>query len=164
MARIKKIVVFSSIILIVGWISFQIYYFFTFGFGAGSYPHAQVYHFKASEGEVIAAIRELQKENILHKPPGIVNNISVRDTTSQYTDYWRYTNFYYQDSKEVVHAWTRPNDSTSTTFAFYGIDNKIVNQDYWYVTNVFKLRKFRKEIFEPLQNKIAEMETNRISN
>jgi len=158
MARPKKhLIIILIVVLIVGWIGFQIYDFLKFGFGAGSYPHAEVYHLHASEGEVIAAIRELQKENKLHKPPGVANTISMRDSTSPYPDYWRFTNFYFRDSKEVVQAWTRPDDSTSTTFAFYGIDYKVINQDLWYIPNALKIRRFRKEIFEPLEAKVADM-------
>jgi hypothetical protein len=151
----KRLIISSILILIVAWVGFQIYDFLKFGFGAGSYPHAEVYHLNASEGEVIAAIRELEKENKLYKPPGVDDNISVRDT-SNHQDYWRFTNFYFRDSKEVVQAWTRPDDSTSTTFAFYGVDYKVINQDLWYIPNALKIRKFRKEIFEPLEARLAE--------
>lgn len=156
MARPKKrLIIISIVAIIVAWMGFQIYDFLKFGFGAGSFPHAEVYNLNASEGDVIAAIRELEKENKLHKPPGVEDNISVRDT-SNHRDYWRFTNFYFRDSKEVVQAWTRPDDSTSTTFAFYGVDYKVINQDLWYIPNALKIRRFRKEIFEPLEAKLAE--------
>jgi len=153
----KRLIIGFVIIILVGWIIFKVYRAVAIGFGAGSYPYAETYVLPASEGEVIAAIRELQKEHRLQKPPDVVDNISVRDTTSSYPDYWRLVDFYYRDSDEVVHAWTRPNDSTSTTFAFYGIDDKVINQDYWYINNILKLRKFRKEIFEPLQAQVIKM-------
>jgi hypothetical protein len=152
----KRLLIAGILILFVTWLSFKVYKFLTGGFGAGSYPYAETYMLPASEGEIIAAIRELQKDHLLQKPPGIVDNISVRDTGSSYPDYWRLIDFYYLDSNQVIHTWTRPNDSTSTTFAFYGIDDKVINQDYWYLSNKLKLRKFRKEIFEPLEAKVEE--------
>lgn len=150
------------ILLLVSWCGFKVYRFFTLGFGAGSYPHAETFTINASEGEVIAAIRALQKEGRFSKPPRQNNNISVRDTAASYPDYWRYVQLYYPDTRETVYTWTRPHDSTATTFAFYQLNHKVINQDFWYITNTLEKRKFRKRIFEPLETKVAEMKRKNI--
>lgn len=152
-----------GIFLLLFWAGFNVYRFFTGDwFGAGSYPYAETFHLNASEGEVIAVIRTLQKEGCLHTPPGKTNNISVRDTTAPYPDFWRHIRLYYPDTNEQVYTWTRPFDSTSTTFAFYQLNDKVINQDFWYITNAIEKRKFRKRVFEPLEAKVAEMKRKNI--
>jgi len=122
---------------------------------AGSYPFVEYWNIKAIEGEVIDAIKELNKTNLNFQPP---NNefISKRDTgyiwtsdemreylekfktdsltplpeksyDNYYHDYWLYVDLYYPDTKEIVHTWTRPDfDTTLTTFAFVSL-SKIDN-------------------------------------
>ena len=124
-------------------------------FGAGSYPYAETWIINASEGEVVAAIIELKKENPSLQPPGEEEFISVRDTAS-HSDYWRHANFYYVDTKEVAHAWTRPHDSTLTSFALVSISDKVVNQDFWYLKNKLEIRKFEKQVVDKIKDKIAE--------
>ncbi|MCK8143417.1 hypothetical protein MW871_16110 [Flavobacterium sp. I-SCBP12n] len=118
---------------------------------AGSYPFVEYWEIKASEREVLDAIRELSKINPNFKAPNNIEFISKRDTCyiwtsdemkeyveklkldsllplpkksyeNYYDDYWVYVNLYYPETKEIVHTWTRPaNDTTFTTFAFVSL-------------------------------------------
>ena len=120
---------------------------------AGSYPFVEYWDIKASEQDVINAIKELNKTNSNFQPPNNVEFISKRDTgyiwtsfemknyleklktdsltplpeknyDNYYHDYWQYVNLYYPDTKEIVHTWTRPDfDTTVTTFAFVSLSN-----------------------------------------
>ena len=129
---------------------------------AGSYPFVEYWEIKASEREIIDAIKVLNKTNPNFQLPNSVEFISKRDTgyiwtsnemkeylekiktdsltplpeknyNNYYHDYWLYVNLYYPDTKEIVRTWTRPNFDTSvTTFAFVSL-SKIEN------TNDFKL-------------------------
>lgn len=112
-----------------------------------------IWDIKASESEIIEAIKELSKTNPNFQPPSNVEFISKRDTgynwntyemieyleklktdsltpmpekdyDNCYHDYWLYVNLYYPDAKEIVHTWTRPNfDTTVTTFAFVSLSS-----------------------------------------
>ena len=106
---------------------------------------------KASEREVIDAIKEITKENPNLIPPNETEFISKRDTgyiwtsyemqeylkklktdsltplpeknyNNYYHDYWLFVDLYYSDTKEIVRTWTRPDfDTTVTTFAFVSL-------------------------------------------
>ena len=123
---------------------------------AGSYPFVEYWDIQASEGEVIDAIKELNKIDASFQPPSNIEFISKRDTgynwnsyemteyvkkhnidtltplpeksyENTFNDYWLYVNLYYPDTKEIVHTWTRPNSDISvTTFAFVSL-SKIDN-------------------------------------
>ena len=123
---------------------------------AGSYPFVESWEIKASEREVIDAIKGLNKVNANFNPPGNIEFISKRDTgynwtslemqaytkkfnldsltalpekndDNYYHDYWLYVTLYYPDTKEIVNTFTRPGlDTTITTFAFESL-NKIDN-------------------------------------
>ncbi len=120
---------------------------------AGSYPFVEYWDIKASESEVIDAIKELNRTNPNFQPPNNVEFISKRDTgyiwtsyemkeyleklktdsltplpeknyDNYYHDYWLYVDLYYPDTKEIVHTWTRPDFDTSvTTFAFVSLSS-----------------------------------------
>jgi len=120
---------------------------------AGSYACVETWTLNAKESEVIAAIKELKKENPSLQPPDQTELTFKRDTgynwntcvmieykkklktdsttplpehnyQNSYTDYWLYIDFYYPDTKEIVYTWTRPDfDSSMTTFAFVGISS-----------------------------------------
>ncbi len=79
--------------------------------------------------------------------------------------FWFNINFYYSDTKEVVYTWTRPDveDSSITTFALVGFsklndstDYRLINRDFWYVANKIQIHKFKKEILQPILDKIEE--------
>ena len=118
---------------------------------AGSYPFVEYWDIKASEREVIDAIKEITKENPNLIPPNETEFISKRDTgyiwtsyemqeylkklktdsltplpeknyNNYYHDYWLFVDLYYSDTKEIVRTWTRPDfDTTVTTFAFVSL-------------------------------------------
>lgn len=133
---------------------------------AGSYPFAETWHIEAPEDEVIAAILDVKAEDPLLQPPGLEELVSVRDTTSS-TDYWRHVRFYYTDTEEIVHTWTRPEDDYSTTFALVSFSKpgtyhyEYINSDYWYVANKLRIRKFEKKIVQRIKDKIAERKTKK---
>jgi hypothetical protein len=158
---------------------------------AGSYPFVEHWDINAPEAEVIEAIKELKKEDPSLQPPNQIELTSKRDTGydwntiemieykeklsndsltplpehnygNTYKDYWLYVDFYYADTKQVVHTWTRPDfDSTVTTFAFVSIssldnpqDSKLINKDFWYITNKRQINKFKRLIFDKIKAKI----------
>jgi hypothetical protein len=160
---------------------------------AGSYPYVEYWHINAPETEVIEAIKELKKEDPSLQPPNQTELTSKRDTGynwntiemieynekllkdsstplpehnygNTYTDYWLYVDFYYADTKQVVHTWTRPDfDSTITTFAFVSIssfdnpqDSKLVNKDFWYIENKRQINKFKRLIVDRIKAKIEK--------
>ena len=77
-------------------------------------------------------------------------------------EYWYYINFYYADTKEIVRTWTRPSDGESiTTFAFVGLshtndstDFRLINGDFWYLSNKKEINKFKKIIVDKIKAKI----------
>jgi hypothetical protein len=84
---------------------------------------------------------------------------------NSFTDYWQFVNFYYSDTKEVVYAWTRPDvmDSTITTLALVGFskindstDYRLINRDFWYLSNKKQINKFKKTILQPIIEQIEE--------
>jgi hypothetical protein len=159
---------------------------------AGSYPFVEYWEIRASEREVIEAIKEMKREHPDLQPPdqsvlvagrgeaahndtGKVNEIAayLKDTSKTSTDkgigsdmpdYWLYIDFFYNDTKQVVHTWTRPSeDSTSTTFAFVGLNTigypqgyKLINKDFWYLANKREINKFKKRILEKLEEQLEK--------
>lgn len=153
---------------------------------AGSYPYAQTWDFIAAEDEVLAAIKELKKENPSLQPPNQEEYPMTRDTgyiwnsdemieyvkklqtdsltplpeknyDNSYHDYWIFVDFYYPDTKEVLRTWTRPDFNPNiTTFALVSIDDRLINKDFWYLANKREIRKFRKNIVDKIQQKIDQ--------
>lgn len=144
------------------------------GFG-GSYPFVESWKIKASEREVLEAIKELKNEKL--KPKIIVKYIYQRDTgykwnsselvdyleklkidsltplpeqndQNSHTDYWLYINFYYTDTKEIVYTWTRPDveDSSITTLALVGFSKLNDSIDYRLINRDFWFVANRLEI------------------
>ncbi len=158
---------------------------------AGSYPFVERWEINGPEAEVIKVIKELKTEDPSLQPPNQTELTSKRDTGynwntiemieykekllkdsltplpehnygNTYTDYWLYVDFYFADSKQVVHTWTRPNfDSTRTTFAFVSIsslnnpqDSKLINKDFWFIANKRQINKFKRLIVDRIKAKI----------
>jgi len=125
---------------------------------AGSYPFVEYWVFDIPEAELIQVIKQMKLKNPKLQPPF--------DTalTGERHSYWFFTKFYYSDSKEVVHAWLRPDqDTTKTTLAFYSLtdsgnssEHKLINRDFWYLANKSEIRKFEKTIIEPLNAEIRK--------
>ena len=128
---------------------------------AGSYPFVEYWDIDASEREIIEAIKELNKTNPNFQLPSSVEFISTRDTNNA-EDYWLYVDLYYPDTKEIVHAWTRPRYGEAvTTFAFVSlskIDNprehKLINRDFWYVANKLQIGKFKSTFVDKIEEQI----------
>ena len=148
---------------------------------AGSYPYVESWDFKATEAEVIDAVKELKRENSNLQPPNQTEIVSKRDTgyiwestdmkiykeklkkdpltplpektyDNYYHDYWLFIDFYYTDTEEIVHTWTRPDlDAKVTTFAFVGLNDKLINRDYWFIANRKEIHKFKKTIVDKIQ-------------
>ena len=157
---------------------------------AGSYPYVEYWDIKATEAEVIDAIKELKNEDHSLQPLNQVEITTKRDTgyiwtsdekieykeklkkdsltplpeqnySNYYHDYWLFVDFYYADTKEVVHTWTRPEfDPNVTTFAFYSLSDenrhneRLINKDFWYWANKSQINKFKKAIVDRIQAKI----------
>ena len=158
---------------------------------AGSYPFVEYWDLKATESEVIDAIVELKKENPDLQPPNQKElffprkvdydwgtdemkkhlELSLKDSilelpplikSNSKSEYWLYINFYYSDTKEIVHTWTRPDfDTTITTFAFVSLNSinnptnhRLINRDFWYVANNTQIIKFKSTFVYKIQEKI----------
>ncbi len=209
MTNIKKRNTYNLALIAVGlffvWTSF-LWRLFSCGL-AGSYPCVESWDLKATEDEVINAIIELKKDNPSLQPPNQAELVSKRNVyydleseelkesalkylldslplppmtkTNTKSDYWLHIDFYYPDTKEIVHTWTRPKfDSTGTTFAFVGIssikletrpligrqpvntnnDNnfKEINRDYGYFANKVQIWKFKNNILNLVKHKIEQ--------
>ncbi len=128
---------------------------------AGSYPFVEYWDIKASEQEIIDAIKELNKTNLNFRPPNNVEFISTRDTSNE-QDYWLYIDLYYPDTKEIVHTWTRPDfDPSVTTFAFVSLsslnnptEHRLINSDFWYIANKRQINKFKRTFVDKIQEQI----------
>ena len=117
---------------------------------AGSYPFVESWNIAAKEEDVIKAIQELKDENPSLKP---------QSDTSFRSNYWYYENFYYSDTKQIVHTWTRPGRNEFTTdLAFISIsssdkneEDKLINKDFWYWDNRREINRFKTRIVEKLE-------------
>ncbi|HLU85068.1 MAG TPA: hypothetical protein VKZ45_06320 [Vicingaceae bacterium] len=159
---------------------------------AGSYPFVEYWDIKATESEVIKAIVDLKKEKPNLQPPNqneyffprkveydlespelkenamayLTDSIPFPPMTKSNTksDYWLFIDFYYADSKEIVHTWTRPDfDTTITTFAFVSLSNlnnrndyRLINRDFWYLENKKQIWKFERTFVNEIKEKIEE--------
>lgn len=158
---------------------------------AGSYPFVEYWDLKATETEVLDAIVALKTENQDLQPPNQKElfeprhvdydwgsaemikhlHLSLKDSTlslppmtktNTKSDYWLYIDFYYADTREIIHTWTRPDfDTTVTTFAFVSlgkIDNpsykRLINRDFWYLANTKQISKFKATIVDKIQQQI----------
>jgi hypothetical protein len=121
-----------------------------FGGFAGSYPFVESWNIAAKEEDVIKAIQELKDENLGLRPP---NDTSFRSS------YWFYIDFYYPDTKQIVHTWIRPGENEFTTdLAFISLENsgkheeaKLINRDFWYWSNRQEINKFKTQIVNKLE-------------
>lgn len=121
---------------------------------AGSYPFVESWTINAPEADVIKAIEKIKAEHPSLIPP---KDTSFRDS------YWYYVDFYYPDTKEIAHAWTRGDlDSMTTTIAFVSLsrrddkhDSRLINRDFWYVANRIEINKFRKMVIAKIQEELG---------
>jgi hypothetical protein len=117
---------------------------------AGSYPFVESWNIAAKEADVIKAIEELKNEN---------PSLRLPNDTSFRSRYWFYVDFYYADTKQVVHTWTRPGRNQFTTdLAFVSISNsdknqedKLINRDFWFWDNRREINRFKTRIIDKLE-------------
>ena len=120
---------------------------------AGSYPYAASWEVNASEAVVIERIKKIKISNPELQPPNDTVLVSGRDL------YWNYVTFYFSDSEELVHAWTRPAyDASKTTIALVSFssihhrgEHKLINRDYWFIPNFKRKEKFERLIIDRLK-------------
>ena len=120
---------------------------------AGSYPFVEAWNISAKEEDVIKAIQELKNENPNLRPN---NDTSYRDS------YWYHEDFYYHDTKQTVHAWTRPGRNEFTTdLAFVSLSSsdttveaKLINKDFWFLANRREINKFKSLVVDRLEKKL----------
>lgn len=168
----KKTIIISSLIVIGLFFIWTGFLWKIFSCGvAGSYPCVETWSLKINEKDLIELIEEIKKEHPELEPP----NVSY--PTAERNSYWYNITFYYQDTKENVHTWTRPNDDTTyTTLAFVGISshtdsltpaneiksyNYEINRDFSYFANKREIWKFENKILDLIEAKINEQQTNR---
>jgi hypothetical protein len=121
---------------------------------AGSYPFVESWEINAPEADVIKAIKKIKAEHPYLIPP---KDTSFRDS------YWYYIDFYYPDTKEIAHAWTREDlNGITTTIAFVSLsklndeqDRRLINRDFWYVANRREINKFKKIVISKIQGKLG---------
>ena len=189
-SKTKRILIISTVCLLLLFAGEEFFRRVLGGF-AGSFPYVEYWEINATETEIIEAIKELKKEDTSLQPPNQTELISKRDTgyiwtsdemiaykeklkkdsltplpeqnySNYYHDYWLYIDFYYADTKEVVHTWTRPGfDQNITTFALYSFtdidkstEQRLINKDFWYLANKIQINKFKKTIVDRIQAKI----------
>ena len=82
-----------------------------------------------------------------------------KNDTSFRSSYWFYVDFNYPDTKQIVHAWTRPGRNEFTTdLAFVSLsssgkneEDKLINKDFWYLSNRHEINKFKTQIVDKLE-------------
>ncbi|MBK7957336.1 MAG: hypothetical protein IPK03_04025 [Bacteroidetes bacterium] len=132
---------------------------------AGSYPFVEYWDIQASEEEVIAAIKELNKVNPNFQPPNNFEFISKRDTGYIWTSYEMkeyleklktdsltplpkkmttalrllvYVNLVLSRHKRNLNTWTRPEfNSSVTTFAFVSLSSLDNQTEYRLINRDF---------------------------
>jgi hypothetical protein len=189
-SKTKRILIISTACLLLLFAGEEFFRRVLGGF-AGSFPYVEYWEINATETEIIDAIKELKKDDSSLQPPNQTELTSKRDTgyiwtsdemiaykeklkkdsltplpeqnySNYYHDYWLYIDFYYADTKEVVHTWTRPGLSQNiTTFALYSFtdidkptEHRLINKDFWYLANKIQINKFKKTIVDRIQAKI----------
>ena len=135
-------------------------------------PNDQTLSYKRDSGYIKESIEMKGYETELKydstaKLPIMTEENSYGDSENNYKDFWLYIDFYYSDTKEVVHTWTRPEeDSSITTFAFYSLSDKnrqnenLINKDFWYLSNRIQINKFKKRIVDRIQAKIDKKKSS----
>jgi hypothetical protein len=106
---------------------------------------------------MLAYQRKLAKDSLTPLPK--------YNSENSHLSYWLFVDFYYSDTKQVVHAWTRPDiDSMKTTLAFVSIsgpddfhENKLINKDFWYFENKRQIHKFERLIVNQINSKILKL-------
>ena len=155
----KRTLINISIVFLLLWGCEEVFRRKIGGF-AGSYPYVESWVLNASEKELIEIIKKFKTENPETQPPN--SNILIGDKSR----YWRYIDFYYADTNEVVSTWIRQtSDSTKTKLAFYCLEpelnannksRKLINRDFWYLANKIEISKFKKNFVNPLKNMIEQ--------
>ncbi|MDJ1482462.1 hypothetical protein QNI16_18305 [Cytophagaceae bacterium YF14B1] len=178
---IKNVAIFFSFFLLL-WGCEEFFRREIGGF-AGSYPFVEYWEIEATEQEILVAIKELKQEDTLLQSPYDKELIPERNSEYDWdspemieysrkvqtdsllplppkTDantkgsYWLYIDFYYSDTREVVHTWTRPGFGGITTFALVSLNDRLINRDYWFLANKWEIHKFKKRIVDKIQEKI----------
>lgn len=104
---------------------------------------------------------KLEEATTVVLPPHDGSN-SYGDETNGWKEYWYFIDFYYNDTKEIVHTWTRPShDSTMTTLALIGYSKinkpksyKYINRDFMIIPNKLRKAKFEELIVAEINRKI----------
>lgn len=152
---------------------------------AGSYPFVEYWDLKATEEEVLEAIKVVKQENPSLQPPYQEELVPMRNSEYDWDSpemieynkrfdldsltplppktkantkqgYWLYVDFYYNDTGETVHTWTRPSFDGKTTFALVSLNDRLINRDYWYLANKREIKKFKTRIVDKIQDKIKQ--------
>ena len=94
-------------------LTLSIFLFYQLGksFSPGSYPYAESWDLKANESEVIQIITEIKQEHPELIPPGETPSTIEKDS-------WYFINFYYADTKEIVHTLLSDINSKMSTISF----------------------------------------------
>lgn len=151
----KRIIIISVTIFLLLWGCEEFLRRKIGGF-AGSYPYAETWEVDASETEVIEIIKQIKITHPELQPPYDTALISCR------TSYWNYVTFYFLDTKELVHTWTREAYDTSRTtvalVSFSPVDNPneqhLINKDYWFFANLKRREKFEKRIINQIKERL----------
>ncbi|MBB5621513.1 hypothetical protein HDE69_002574 [Pedobacter cryoconitis] len=124
-------------------------------YSPGSYPNAETYDIRVSEEKIINSINKFKDVNPKFVPPVSFN---LQDGRFNANDHWYDVYFYYPESKEIIHVWTRPNGSGLTTVGFVSINQgdhlgnwKDINRDFSSSENSMQKAKFEKLILDPIK-------------
>lgn len=124
-------------------------------YSPGSYPNAETYDIRVSEEKIINSINKFKDVNPKFVPPVSFN---LQDGRFNANDHWYDVYFYYPESKEIIHVWTRPGGSGSTTIGFVGVNQgdrlgnwKDINRDFSSSENSMQKAKFEKLILDPIK-------------
>ncbi|KIO74563.1 hypothetical protein TH53_25740 [Pedobacter lusitanus] len=149
--NIVKKIGFGLLLLLVGFGFYKLAKLYS----PGSYPNAEIYGIRASEGKIINSINKFKDENPKFVPPISFN---LQDGRFNANDHWYDVYFYYPESKEIVHVWTRPDGSGSTTIGFVGVNQgdrlgnwKDINRDFSSSENSIQKDRFENLILSPIR-------------
>lgn len=158
---VKKAIISVVIILVISLGFYRIGWMLS----SGSYPLAEVYELTISESELIGVIKEVKAENPEVNLPHQVR-IPNKGTTGLLdgrSTYWYSFYFYYPETKEIIHTWTRSTLEGNSKFAFVAISNGFTlgnwttaNQSFWWWQNKDRKIKFEERILAKINAKIHE--------
>lgn len=136
-------------------------YYFSWSFGPGSYPRAEIYEFEIPESELVEIIEKFKEENPEFKVPTI-EQFQLTDGRKDPSDHWFDIYFYDNENDQIIKTWTRPTSKTTTSFGFVAVNHGLtlgnwetVNNSFWWWKNKPLKTRFETIILKGIKSKTS---------